>query len=69
MGEGFSRETKEILSRIPLKPRPQRLAELHRLGFVRCIVPRHGSSGLIAPEGMQLIRARTIREAMDAAIA
>ena len=47
----------------------QRLAELHRLGFVRCIVPRHGSSGLIAPEGMQLIRARTIREAMDAAIA
>ena len=46
----------------------QRLAELHRLGFVRCIVPRHGSSGLIAPEGMQLIRVRTIREAMDAAI-
>ena len=46
----------------------QRLAELHRLGFVRCIVPRHGSSGLIAPEGMQLIRVRTIREAMDAAL-
>ena len=46
----------------------QRLAELHRLGFARCIVPRHGSSGLIAPEGMQLIRVRSIREAMDAAI-
>ena len=46
----------------------QRLAELHRLGFVRCIVPRHGSSGVIAPEEMQLIRVRTIREAMDAAI-
>ena len=46
----------------------QRLAELHRLGFVRCIVPRHGSSDLIVPEGMQLIRVRSIREAMDAAI-
>ena len=46
----------------------QRLAELHRLGFVRCIIPRHGSSGLIAPEGIQLIRVRSIREAMDAAL-
>ena len=46
----------------------QRLQELHRLGFVRCIVPRHGSAGLIAPDGMQIIRVRTIREAMDAAL-
>ena len=46
----------------------QRLAELHRLGFMRCIIPRHGSSGLLTPDGMQLIRVRTIREAMDAAL-
>ena len=45
---------------------PQRLSELQRLGFQKVILPRHGTAGLIAPEGIEMIRVRTIREAMDA---
>ena len=47
---------------------PQRLLELNRLGFTRCIIPRHGTAGIIPPEGMELVRVKNIREAMDAAI-
>ena len=47
---------------------PQRLMELKRLGFTQCIIPRHGTAGIIAPEGMELIRVKNIREAMDAAL-
>ena len=45
---------------------PQRLSELQRLGFRKVILPRNGTAGLIAPDGMELIRVRTIREAMEA---
>ena len=44
---------------------PQRLSELQRLGFKKVILPRHGTAGLIAPDGMELFRVRTIREAME----
>ncbi len=47
---------------------PQRLMELKRLGFTKCILPRHGTAGLLAPEGMELIRVKTIRDAMDVAL-
>lgn len=47
---------------------PQRLMELKRLGFTQCIIPRHGTAGIIAPDGMDLIRVKNIREAMDAAL-
>ncbi len=47
---------------------PQRLLELNRLGFTRCIIPRHGTAGIIPPEGMELVRVKNIREAMDSAI-
>ena len=49
MGEGFSRETKEVLSRVPLKPRLQRLAELHALvaGIGRLEVGEGGSLSLL----------------------
>ncbi len=43
-----------------------RLSELQRLGFTKVIVPRHGTAGLIAPENVELIRVRSIREAMEA---
>lgn len=47
---------------------PQRLSELHRLGFTTCLVPRHGTAGLLAPEGMELIRVKSIQEAIQAAV-
>ena len=46
----------------------QRLHELHRLGFSRCIIPRQGTKDLVIPEGMQVLRARNIREAIEAAL-
>ncbi len=46
----------------------QRLSELQRLGFLRCIIPRHGTQDIQAPEGLQLLRARNIREAVEAAL-
>ena len=46
----------------------QRLAELSRLGFKRCIIPRQGTADIAAPEGLTLLRARNIREAVEAAL-
>ena len=47
----------------------QRLSEAARLGFTRCIIPRHGTSQITAPEGMELIRVRNIREAIEFTLA
>ena len=46
----------------------QRLQELSRLGFQSCIIPRHGTDEIIAPKGLTLLRARNIREAVEAAL-
>ena len=46
----------------------QRLHVLHRLGFSRCIIPRQGTKDLVIPDGMQVLRARNIREAIEAAL-
>lgn len=43
---------------------PQRLAEIHRLGFTQCVIPRSGTSNLAAPEGLELLRVRNLREAI-----
>lgn len=45
----------------------QRLAEIGRLGFTRCIIPKQGTKNLQAPEGLEIVRARHIKEAMAAA--
>ena len=42
----------------------QRLTELRRLGFTQCIIPRSGTIDIQAPEGLQLLRAKNIREAL-----
>jgi len=47
---------------------PQRLCELNRLGFTRCIIPRHGTAGILAPDGMVLVRVKNIGEAMGSAM-
>ena len=46
----------------------QRLAEVRRLGFDSCIVPRLRGNKLKLPEGLQLIQVRNISEALAAAI-
>lgn len=43
----------------------QRLSEIHRLGFTKCLIPDRGGK-IAAPEGLQLIRVRNIREALAA---
>ncbi len=44
----------------------QRLSEVRRLGFTKCLVPARGSGKLTPPEGLQLIQVHNIREAMAA---
>ena len=42
----------------------QRLSEVHRLGFTKCLVPARMGAKVEAPDGLQLIRVRNIREAL-----
>ena len=46
----------------------QRLSEVARLGFKRCIIPRNGSEKLDIPEGLQILRVRNLREAIETAL-
>lgn len=47
---------------------PKRLTEISRLGFTSCIIPKRGTDALKAPAGMQLLRVRTLREAIEATL-
>lgn len=42
----------------------QRLSEVRRLGFTKCLIPSRNSGKIIAPDGLELIRITTIREAI-----
>ncbi|NBI11484.1 DNA repair protein RadA [Colidextribacter sp. OB.20] len=44
----------------------QRLSEVKRLGFTKCMIPKRTQGKLAAPEGLELIRVANIREAMAA---
>ena len=46
----------------------QRLAEVARLGFTKCIIPRNGSDKLEVPEGLKVYRVRNLREAIEVAM-
>lgn len=46
----------------------QRLAEIARLGFKKCVIPRSGSEKLDIPEGLTVYRVRNIREAIETAL-
>lgn len=46
----------------------QRLTEIARLGFRKCVIPRHGTDKLRPPEGIQLLRVRNVREAIEIAL-
>lgn len=45
----------------------QRLSEIRRLGFTQCIIPRSGTKELKAPEGLELLRVKNIREVIAVA--
>ena len=45
----------------------QRLSEIRRLGFTQCLVPRNAKE-LHAPEGLELLRVRNVREAIAVAL-
>ena len=46
----------------------QRLAEISRLGFKRCVVPAHVRDDIKAPKGLEIITVRNIREAIAAVL-
>lgn len=46
----------------------QRLSEVARLGFRRCIIPRNGSEKFEIPDGLTVFRVRNLREAIEMAI-
>ena len=46
----------------------QRLAEVARLGFRKCMIPRGGSEKLDIPEGLTVYRVKNIREAIETAL-
>ena len=43
----------------------QRLSEIARLGFTKCVIPKSGTANLQPPQGLELIRVRNVREAIE----
>ena len=48
----------------PVNALSQRLSEVQRLGFTKCLVPYRNTGKLVQPNGLELIRVKTIREAL-----
>ena len=46
----------------------QRLAEVARLGFTKCIIPKNGSEKLEIPSGLTVYRVKNLREAIEIAM-
>lgn len=46
----------------------QRLAEVARLGFKKCIIPKSGSDKLEIPKNMTVFKVRNLREAIETAL-
>ena len=46
----------------------QRLQEIARLGFKRCVIPAHLKSNIKIPEGLKALPARNVREAINAVV-
>lgn len=46
----------------------QRLGEVSRLGFKKCIIPRNGSEKLEIPDGLTVYRVRNLQEAIETAM-
>ena len=46
----------------------QRLSEVQRLGFTKCLIPKRVQGKLVVPDGLEVIRVSNIREALAALI-
>ena len=46
----------------------QRLAEIMRLGFKKCIIPKSGSDKAEIPAGLTVYRVKNLREAVEIAL-
>ena len=46
----------------------QRLSEVSRLGFHKCIIPRNGAEKLDIPQGLTVYRVRNLREAIEVSL-
>jgi len=46
----------------------ERLSEVHRLGFETCIIPKQRKDQIRTPQGLALIEARNIAEALRAIV-
>lgn len=46
----------------------QRLAEVARLGFKKCIIPKNGSEKFDIPNNLEIFRVRNLREAIEIAL-
>ena len=46
----------------------QRLSEISRLGFKRCVIPRHSREDVPAYDGLQLIPVKSVGEAIAAVL-
>jgi DNA repair protein RadA/Sms len=46
----------------------RRVNEAARLGFKRCLVPRNGAHSIPTPQGIELLTAATLREAVRVGI-
>lgn len=46
----------------------QRLSEVARLGFTKCIIPKYGSEKLEIPQGLTVYKVKNIREAIEIAM-
>lgn len=46
----------------------QRLSEVARLGFHKCVIPRSGSEKLEVPKGLEVYRVRNLREAIEVSL-
>ena len=46
----------------------QRLSEIARLGFKKCLIPRGGSEKLVIPDGLTVFRVKNLAEAIEMAL-
>ncbi len=46
----------------------QRLQEIARLGFKRCVIPAHFKDDIKVPEGLKILPAKNVREAINAVV-
>lgn len=44
----------------------QRLSEVHRMGFLKCLIPKRTQGKLLVPDGLTVVRVGNVREALSA---